>query len=242
MPRSACVHGFALALLTTLTGCLGPDSVAPPTGNAGPTGPGAVPGPGSTAAQVAAQVRYAPVAVELIDKVVQIWQAVRECPATFDLGNGVSGTCDNSYGDYFWVVVSGSDGGPLSIDLKLYFYPGQPDGSWLVGDDGWGVSNVAWPGGSSPLYLRGYLFTDGSGNFTGFNFETVGVNQGGWGAVPGELRQELLNGFRTRIDLHSGTGTLSTADALVASLSLRGGCTTVDFVDPEMDDLSDCLW
>jgi hypothetical protein len=242
LPRSACVHGIALALLATLAGCSGQDDVLPPTAKPGPTGSRPVPGPGSTAAQVGAQVRYAPVAVELIDTVVQIWQAVRECPATFDLGNGVSGTCDSSYGDYFWVVARGSDGGRLSIDLKLYLYPVGPDGSSLVGDDGWAASNVEWPGGSSPLYLSGRVFTDGSGNATGFDFESVGVNQGIWGAVPGELRQDRLDGLRMRIDLHSGTGTLSTADALVANLSLRGGCTMVDFVDPEMEDLSDCLW
>jgi hypothetical protein len=140
------------------------------------------------------------------------------------------------------VHAVGSAGTPIEIDWWLYIFATRSDGTSMVANDGWSYSQTTWSGGGrSALWLDGKVFADGDGNALGFDFR-LGQDSSYWRATPGELQSISSNPYDIRIDTASGTGTIRVSGNLIANVSMRGGCVSVDFIDPQKEDRTNCLW
>lgn len=216
----------------TLSGCDKTESIVPVD----------VDRPSVSPLSAAEQVGRAPVVIEVADMLLRIWGPVHSCPETFDLGNGLSGTCwYNSQGPI--VNVNGSDGAPIEVSWWIYVFPVDQNGSSAVWGGEWGESATTWAGGgSSTLWLDGRIHTDGKGNVTGYDLYLGDNGKFWWQLTPSELRAWKPRALDIQIDRRAGTGTILKNGALAAHVTIQGGCTTVDFVDPALEDENGCLW
>jgi hypothetical protein len=203
--------------------------------------------------QVAARVSVAPLLPRAADLVVQVLPQAPSCPATFDLGNGVSGTCalldgiDDWGGAYqYWSlpavgsVMSGGKTVETHIRMRVPVNSCEPQ-SWCGFHSG--DSTLQWSGGSHAWRGYGSAVLDAAGLPTSLFVELI-TDPGTWHV---SLDAFVLKDFEplgvtARIDRGTGAGSISHGSTLLATLAVQDGCVTIDFVDPQKEVRTSCLW
>lgn len=192
--------------------------------------------------------REAPALLHGTSVVSQVWSQALTCPESFDLGNGITGNCDvysdndtiPEYGgdSYWWMptnatLPSGSATVQVHFDLAVYrLDPAQhPSEYRCVVNDG----RTSWTGGSLTWWASG-VASDSS-----LELRTI---TGTWQSNASALILPPAGpvAVRAQIDRSTGTGTVTSSGAVVATIAVDGGCVSVDFADPQKEDLSSCLW
>lgn len=202
-------------------------------------------------AAAAQKVREAPLVSAAGRLVLQVWPLSVDCPATFDLGDGVTGSCveldEGGYGYYGSTAsnitqtistTASLPGLDLPFELRVDPFDGGADYSLTV----FGANaNVAQ--GDGAWSLQGTVYTTGAGALTGSDLQ-LRVSQGSWWVRPGwiELPAQGNGDVTTLVYLGSGAGTISFGSQIAANVQVSDGCVTVDFIDPAKQDESTCQW
>ncbi|HEX6852468.1 MAG TPA: hypothetical protein VF139_13810 [Candidatus Polarisedimenticolaceae bacterium] len=170
------------------------------------------------------------------------------CEATFDLGNGITGTCSESPEGTFNFAFSGTTNvGGRSTTV---------DGTMVATSGATGVTidldaTATWSGGSATVAVNGTI-TPGSGGGLGTVALTVQVtvDQTGRSAVsgtflltPNGMSFSASNGgvlVGVAFNRETMTGTATVGGVVVANISVQNGCAVIDFVDPTSEDRTVC--
>lgn len=230
--------GIAVAAFA-LTACHEANSVVPgsPPGSEPPP-PAVV---AKSLAEFADQIQDAGLALAELPLAVRAGAQTRSCPASFDLGDGVTGSCSvDQEGPISHITASG--GGVIRpSDWWIRVSDVQGD-SFRIFADRYRSATTWGAYGEANMGIQGTVRADDSGNVLGFDVELFS-NGHPWLASNDVLTLAGAGGLLATIQRSSGAGTIRNAMInSFASISVVGGCTTIDFADPTIDDRNYCLW
>lgn len=177
------------------------------------------------------------------------------CPATFDLGNGVTGTCSVSDQGVVTFIFSGTltiDGAAVSVNGALVATPTatQPatGSSYSLAFN----AQAAGQRGTATWTATGTVTLDAAYQVVDYNLtmtHTITPNGGGTAVVTVVLRPGLFELTATGplgrtlkfvLNQETMTGVIMLNGQVVAQLTITNGCANVDYVDPALTDEQFC--
>jgi hypothetical protein len=177
------------------------------------------------------------------------------CPSTFDLGNGITGTCSASTQGTGTFTFSGTlviDGVSVAVEGTLVATPSvdQPP-SGIRYAIGFNASATSLRGVAT-WTATGDVTRDAGGQVTDYNLAMTHTATPAGGAsvvvvvvVSPTRFEETVTGprgntIRFVLNRETMTGTMQVNGTEVAAVILSGGCAHVDFVNPELTDFTIC--
>jgi hypothetical protein len=177
------------------------------------------------------------------------------CPESFDLGNGITGTCSVSETGVITFTFGGTvelDGAPVTFEGTLVATPAPvqpPVGTRYSLDFD---ATASGPRGDLTLTGSGTITLDGSGQILEFDFDlTIRLNPAGGSTVTvavviSDSALELTitgphgNVVKCRLDPGTLSGTILVNGSPVAQVTIVDGCAEVDYLDASLDDATFC--
>ncbi len=177
------------------------------------------------------------------------------CPATFDLGNGITGTCSATTEGTGTFTFSGTlviDGVSVAVEGTLVVTPSvdqPPSGIRYAVNFNASATSLL---GVATWTATGDVTRDAGGQVTDYNLamtHTV-TPAGGTSLVvvvvvsPTRFEETVTgprgNTIRFVLNRETMTGTIQVNGTEVAAVTLSGGCAQVDFVNPDLTDFTIC--
>ena len=177
------------------------------------------------------------------------------CPEpSFDLGNGITGTCSVSDQDVVTFTFSGTmmaDGASVAVEGSLVATPLDNGSGSGTGFSVEFEATANGPQGTATWTVSGTVFISEGGVATDYDLTmtqivapTAGPGMALTITVTPESFGVLLAGesglLELELDRSSMTGVVRLNGIEVAVVSIVGGCATVDFVNPEITDETFC--
>lgn len=266
-PRaSTMTRVLLLAIAAIAVGCSGSDGVTQPgaadtqadvqataavTAAAAPAGDAA----GTMIAGMMGHLRPAPAPAPATSGGVAPAFSPPACEPTFDLGNGITGTCSVGEGDVVTFIFGGAvtvEGAVVSVEGTLVATPTieQPaTGSrYAIDLDATASSEV----GQASWSLTGTIVVADSGEILDYEWTMTHVlNVTGGPASTATVHLDLTglevvvtgprgNVARFVLDRTTMTGVITLNGFQVAVVTIADGCATVDFLNTELADVTVC--
>ncbi len=181
--------------------------------------------------------------------------AAPTCPATFDLGNGITGTCSVSQsGTVTWTFAGTRtiDGAAVQVQGTLVATPSatQPASgtSWTVTLN----ATASGPRGNATWSATGTVVLDAQNQVIDYSLTmTHTVTPAGGSPIivnvvlsPGTIDLTVVGSeghtYRFSFNRTTMTGSVSVNGNVVANVSVLNGCVTIDYVDPSLTDKTIC--
>jgi hypothetical protein len=177
------------------------------------------------------------------------------CPPTFDLGNGITGTCSATAQGIGTFTFSGTlviDGVSVTIEGTLVVTPSvdqPPSGIRYAINFNASATSLR---GTATWAATGDVTRDAGGQVTDHNLAmTHTVTPAGGASVvvavvisPSRFEETVTgprgNTIRFVLNRETMTGTIRVNGTEVAAVTITGGCAHVDFVNPELTDFTIC--
>lgn len=233
---------FALAAVLTLAGCSSSDQMTDPGSGQAATAVEV------SAARAAAGAPSADLGGDLAANIaIQSGIGLGSCPATFDLGNGISGTCAESPEGTFNFAFSGTTvvkgqsatvsgtmvavAGASNVTIDLDATTSSATGNATISANG---TVTPGPGGLSAVSLTVEVTVSKTGQ---------AAVSGTFVVTPTGMSISANNGgvlVGVAMNRETMTGTASIGGVVVAAIAIQNGCAIVDFVDPTVEDRTIC--
>ena len=236
---------FTLTAMLALAGCSSSDDMTSPA----PAGGQANLAVEVSAAKVAAAAPAADLGGDVAAAIVlQSGIALGQCDPTFDLGNGITGTCSEAPEGTFNFTFSGTtnlNGQNATVNGTMVAIAGA--NSTTIDLDATATS----AGGSATIAVTGTVAPGSGGGLGAVSLTTtITVERTGQSAVnativltPTGLSLSASNGgILVGISLNRATmtGTASVGGVVIANLSIVNGCAVLDFIDTATEDRTVC--
>lgn len=177
------------------------------------------------------------------------------CPATFDLGNGITGTCTSLDSGGVSFVFGGTVAGPYGPVTVNGTLVATPTADQPASGSRWSIdfhATAVGPRGTATWSATGTVTLDANDHVVDFQvvFTHTRTPTGGSTAVvtvtitPDQLTLVIAGagGHTLRIDVNrqTMTGTIQLDGVVVASVTFQEGCAVVNYVDPNLQDVTVC--
>ncbi|HEX6852078.1 MAG TPA: hypothetical protein VF139_11825 [Candidatus Polarisedimenticolaceae bacterium] len=196
--------------------------------------------PQQAVTEAARQVPMALLAADLTTRSVALTSS-GQCSDAVDLGGGLTANCvPFQNGVSFWVTGSPTSAPSCQVEIGINAFPGQGDAYEFTAQAL--ESYIGCNQTNHYLAANGSVTADASGSVQSAS-ATMELLDRTWHSTAQSLMLEQPSaGFSLTLDFGTGTGPVKQNGSTVATLTVSGGCTTVNFLDATLTDSTVCAW